>query len=157
MSRTHPDRRATQTWNRNVSVQLKCSMSLCSAEYADVKGLVSHLSSHIQEGLTVTCPFDGCSKTFNVKTSFTSHISRYHRRWDVTQITPVNLCEVAEQSSPGEGAHDVDSVPEEIDVINTDQSNNEVQDTYTNSLVLFYLGLQSKQLVPASTITKIAN
>lgn len=156
MSQAHPDKRATQTWNHNVSVPLKCSMSLCSAEYADVKGLVSHLS-HIQDGLTVTCPYDGCSKTFNVKTSFSSHISRYHRRWDVTQIAPVHLCEVAEQSSPGEGAHDVDSVPDEIDAINTDQSENEVQDAYTNSLAQFFLGLQAKQLVPASTITEIAN
>jgi len=41
--------------------------------------------------------------------------------------------------------------------INADQSNNEVQDAYTSSLAQFYLGLQAKQLVPASTITKIAN
>ncbi len=70
MSQTHPDTSTRRTWNRSVSVQLKCSFNFCSSEYADVKGLVSHLSGHIQESLTVTCPFDGCSKTFNVKTSF---------------------------------------------------------------------------------------
>lgn len=64
MSRTHT--RIRQRWNQSVSVQLKCLFNFCSREYADVKRLVSYLSNHIQEGLTVTCPFDGCSKTFNV-------------------------------------------------------------------------------------------
>lgn len=84
MSRAHVDSRNTQTWNRNVSVQLKCSFNFCSSEYADLKTLKCHLSGHIDEGLTVTCPFDGCSKTFNVKSSFLTHISRYHEGWDVT-------------------------------------------------------------------------
>ncbi len=121
----------------NVSVQLKCSINFCSTEYADIKGLVSHLSSHIQEGLTVTCPFLGCSKTFSVKTSFSSHISRYHRSWNITQISPVHLCDVAVQSFPGEEAHVSDSVPEEIDVTDADQSKDKVQDAYTENLALF--------------------
>lgn len=75
MSRTHPDTGIRQTWNRSVSVQLKRLFNFCSREYAEVKRLVSHLSNQIQEGLTVTCPFDGCSKTFIVKTSFSSHLS----------------------------------------------------------------------------------
>ena len=94
----------------------------CSREYADVKRLVSHLSDHIQESLTVTCPFDGCSKTFNIKTSFSSHISRYHRGRSVTQTTPVHLCEAAEQYFPGERAHVAENIPEGIDVSNADQS-----------------------------------
>lgn len=155
ISRTHPDRRARQTWNRNVFLQLKCSINFCSTEYADIKGLVSHLSSHIQEGLTVTCPFDECSKTFNVKMS--SHISRYHKSWNVTQILPVHIVKVAVQSSPGEEAHVSDSVPEEIDVTDADQSKDEAQDAYTENLPLFFLGLEAKHLVPPSTITEIVN
>lgn len=79
MSRTDPDTSTRQTWNRSASVQLKCSLNFCTREYADVKELTCHLSDHIQEGLTVTCPFDACSKNFNVKTSFSAHISRCHR------------------------------------------------------------------------------
>lgn len=82
-----------------VSVQLKCSFYFCSSKYVDVKGLVSHLSGHIQESVTVSCPFDGCSKTFNVKSSFSSHISRCHRGWNVTQIATVHLCVEAEEQS----------------------------------------------------------
>ncbi len=59
----------------------------------------------------------------------------------------------------GEGSHVAE--PEGISVINEEQSNDfgsdEVQDTYTQNLALFYLGLQVKYLVPAATITEIAN
>lgn len=94
MSQTHKDTSTRQTWNRNVSVQLKCLLNFCNREYADVKRLVTHLSGHIQGGLSVTCPFGNCVKTFNVKTSFSSHISRCHRG---TQIAPAHICEVGQE------------------------------------------------------------
>ncbi|KAF3834365.1 hypothetical protein F7725_025569 [Dissostichus mawsoni] len=156
MARTHSDR-SRQTWNRSVSVQLKCSFNFCSTEYADLKSLVSHLSGHIHEGLTVMCPFDGCSKTFNVKSSFSAHISRYHKGWDVTKIAPVHICELAERSLPGEGSH-VEPEPNVVDAEHSDNfGSDQEKDTYTESLAQFYLGLQAKYLVPASTITEIAN
>lgn len=157
MSRTHVDRRGTQTWNRNVSVQLKCSFNFCSSEYADLKTLKCHWSGHIGEALTVTCPFDGCSKTFSVKSCFLTHISRYHKGWDVTKTAPVHKCELTERSLQGEGSH---VEPESLD-IDAEQSDHfgsdQVKDTFTESLAQFYLGLQAKYLVPASTITEIAN
>ncbi|XP_023199661.1 uncharacterized protein LOC111610315 isoform X2 [Xiphophorus maculatus] len=97
MSRTHSDLKTSQTQNRTLSVQLKCSFNFCTTEYVDVKGIISHLSGHIEEGLAITCPFDGCSKMFHVKPSFSSHISRYHRGWNESQISAVLLCDVAEQ------------------------------------------------------------
>lgn len=163
MSQAHVDSRSTQTWNRNVSVQLKCSFNFCSSEYADLKTLKCHLSGHIDEGLTVTCPFDGCSKTFNVKSSFLTHISRYHKGWDVTKIAPVHICELTERSFQGEGSHVEPVELEEPESFNIDaeQSDNfcsdQVKDNFTESLAQFYLGLQAKYLVPASTITEIAN
>lgn len=160
MSRAHVDRRSTQTWNRNVSVQLRCLFNFCSSEYDDLKTLKCHLSGHIDEGLTVTCPFDGCSKTFNVKSSFLTHISRYHKGWDVTKIAPVHICELTERSFQGEGSHVEPEEPESFN-IDAEQSDNfcsdQVKDNFTESLAQFYLGLQAKYLVPASTITEIAN
>ena len=157
MARTHPDTKTRQTWNRSVSVQLKCSFNFCSSEYGDLKSLVSHLSGHISEGLTVTCPYGGCSKTFNVKSSFSSHICRYHKGWGVTQIAPVHLCEVADQSFPGEGSSVVQAEVIVDDAEHSDNLGDQEKDGYTESLAQFFLGLQAKYLVPASTITEIAN
>ncbi|XP_060772952.1 zinc finger and BTB domain-containing protein 17-like isoform X1 [Neoarius graeffei] len=105
MSRTHPERSVRQTWNRSVSVPLKCSFNYCTREYVELKQLVSHLNDHIQEGLHVVCPFDGCGRTFNVKTSLSSHISRIHRGWNTTQISSIYLSDVQ--------ARLTDSTPEE--------------------------------------------
>lgn len=38
-----------------------------------------------------------------------------------------------------------------------DGGSDKVQNTYTENLALFYLGLQGKYLVPASTIREISN
>lgn len=165
MSRTHPTTKNRQA--RSISVQLKCSFNFCAGEYSNVKGLVSHLSGHIQDGLTVICPFDGCSKTFNVKTSFSSHVSRYHRGWNAIQVAPIHFCEVEEQSLPlqeevanqsssGEGEHISEEVEDAVDQCR-DLENNEAHHIFTQNLALFYLGLQAKYLVPASTVTEIAN
>lgn len=142
------------------AVHMSRTHNFCNREYADVKRLVTHLSGHIQEGLSVTCPFGNCAKAFNVKTSFSSHISRCHRGWTVTQIAPAHICEVG-QPLLGEGAHVTENVTENTDVADAAQSidveNDNIQDAYTTNLALFLLRLQAKCLVPASTITGIAN
>lgn len=77
----------------------------------------------------------------------------------VTQIAPVHLCEVAEHSLTGEGSNVVEPGPEgNIDVAEpSDNLGEQVEADYTHSLAQFFLGLQSKYLVPASTITEIAS
>lgn len=147
MSRTHQTTQIRQA--HGISIQLKCSLNFCAGEYTNVKGLVSHLSSHIQDGLTVICPFDGCSKTFNVKTSFSSHVSRYHRGWTATQLAPMYFSEVEEQSFPlqevagqsssGEGEHIQEEV---VDAVDQDLESNE--GTLTQNLALFFFGLASQ-------------
>lgn len=80
------------------------------------------------------------------------------------------------QSLTDEETHVTENAPQGNDVIDAGQSEDvpevnceigaeqgkdvkseEVQDSYTENLALFYLGLQAKYLVPASTITEIAN
>lgn len=106
----------------------------------------------------VTCLFGDCAKTFNLKTSVSSHISRCHRGWTVTQIAPAHICE---DGQLGEGAHVTENVTENTDVTEAAQSidveNDNIQDAYTTNLALFFLRLQAQFLVPASTIIGIAN
>lgn len=163
MSRTHPERSVRQTWNRSVSVPLKCSFNYCTREYVELKQLVSHLNDHIQEGLHVVCPFDGCGRTFNVKTSLSSHISRIHRGWNTTQISSIYLSDVQARltdSTPEVSTYvstDPDTdVHSQVCQGNTDNDKN-AQDRFIENLALFCLGLQTKYLVPASTISEIVN
>ena len=58
---------------------LTCYMDLRSSKCEDIWGLLLHLKSHITEGKTVTCPIRQCDKTFTVKPTFTSHVSRKHK------------------------------------------------------------------------------
>lgn len=70
------------------------------------------------------------------------------------------MCELTEESFSVNRGH-VENVPGGSDLVDTDQcvkvESNKVHDSYTENLALFYLGLQAKYLVPASTITEIAN
>lgn len=75
-------------------------------------------------------------------------------------IAPVHICEPTERSLQGEGSH---VEPEKPETFNTDaeQSDNfesdYLKDTFIECLAQFYLGLEVIYLVPASTITEIAN
>jgi hypothetical protein len=56
------------------------------------------LNCHLQEGLDIMCSFHGCAKTFKVKSSFSSHLSWYHKNWDATQIAAVYVRDAVEQA-----------------------------------------------------------
>ncbi|XP_032366275.1 uncharacterized protein LOC116685222 [Etheostoma spectabile] len=84
------------SFNRNISVPLKCSWEFCGKECESIKGLVAHLKCHLQEGLEVTCPYSGCAKAFKVISSFTSHLSRCHKQCDVTHIDQSYIRETTE-------------------------------------------------------------
>ena len=45
-----------------------------------------HLKTHLEDNAEISCPFDGCSRKFNKKSSFTSHLSRNHRHLSVSLI-----------------------------------------------------------------------
>ena len=126
-----------------VSVQLKCSLNFFSREYSDVKGFMSHLSGHIQEGLTVSCPFDGCNKNFNVKTPFSSHISRNHRGWGVTQIAPVHPSKCSDFWG--------NTSPDVMDVSDADQSK-DVDNDKANKLIVWVVWPTLKPFISGSLL-----
>jgi hypothetical protein len=47
---------------------------------------MSHLKAHVKEGIVITCPFQKCGKTFRIPSTFTAHVSRSHKNWDVVCI-----------------------------------------------------------------------
>ena len=58
--------------------ELICDIPLCSQICKGYRELLKHLKQHIQDGVTVKCPFEKCCKSFKLKSSFSSHVSRCH-------------------------------------------------------------------------------
>lgn len=145
-----------RTLYHTVSVRLKCAWEFCSKECENLKVLLSHLCAHLQEGLAIACPFQSCSKSFKIKSSFSAHVARYHKNWDVTQIAFTHLAETIEHhddlSENNVEVHTGLHVEAEFE---TPESG--PLDKYTENLALFFLGLQAKYIVPASTVTEIAS
>ncbi|XP_052433435.1 uncharacterized protein LOC127974294 [Carassius gibelio] len=108
---------------------------------------------HIKEGRKVTCPFKQCGKTFTVKSTFTSHLSRKHNKnieglIDSITANPEASCsqiqDIDVQTDADENDEEPDVSPENVD--NT---------LFLRNLALFYLKLQAKLLLPASVIQTI--
>ncbi|KAK6167118.1 hypothetical protein SNE40_021218 [Patella caerulea] len=61
----------------DLSCHITCAV--CSMEnISNIKLLISHLSSHLLNSVTVICPFDKCSCTYDKASSLRSHICRVH-------------------------------------------------------------------------------
>lgn len=61
-------------------VDLACTVEGCSFVSATFSTLCEHLHWHIKDGRKVSCPYTDCSKYFRVRSSFTSHLSRKHKK-----------------------------------------------------------------------------
>lgn len=54
-------------------------LEYCHFTCTSLKDLIRHLKDHIDEGREIKCPFRSCERTFTVKSTFASHISRTHK------------------------------------------------------------------------------
>jgi len=143
-------------------VDLTCHVSSCRAKCDSLTEFYSHLKVHIKEGQTIACPFKQCDKTFTVISTFTSHLSRKHKRSEEVNLTDsvIGLAGVSGSSGPhGHGDSDLQCDVEIDAADNADHlefSPENIEDSlFLRNLALFYLKLQAKLLLPASTIQTI--
>lgn len=74
----HCRRQSTSTlWS---VIDLTCHVGLCSSKCENTQSFYSHLKVHIRERKEVACPFRNCDKRLKVQSSFSSHISRKHKK-----------------------------------------------------------------------------
>lgn len=64
----------------NQDAHFTCNISTCAKIYNAKSKYVKHLKSHILQGSCVNCPYSECHKAYNNITSFTGHISKFHRK-----------------------------------------------------------------------------
>ncbi|XP_074645861.1 uncharacterized protein LOC141902120 [Tubulanus polymorphus] len=94
-------------------------------EFDSLNDLIVHLKNHINFGTEIMCPFNNCAQIYSNKSSFSSHMSRKHTRpWGLDA-----------------GRSDLMTSVNCFDA-----------KVFETDLALLYLRLQSKLLVPASTI-----
>jgi hypothetical protein len=127
--------------------QLSCKVFSCGKTLRSMNDFIAHLKSHLQDGsgTQVLCPYEGCDKIFRIKSSFTSHLSRKHRDSSVSapavSVTSEPMC-----------IADEEMISTESDIMNASEQNE-----FFYSIALFYLKLQAKFLLPATTIQSIIN
>lgn len=125
----------------------KCRVYFCEVQCGTLTQFLSHLKSHIQSGLEIRCPF-GCNRSFKVRFTFASHVSRTRKMCSVNQlIEPAMAIEttVSDLAPESERSDVVEhNFPEVVD-----------ESLFVRNVTLFYLKLQAKLLLPESTIQGI--
>ena len=123
--------------------------------------------------MTVGCPFEKCLKHFSKKSSFSSHLSRCHSTLTLSCLDnrfKINNDDVINNSVTRSCGDDdaVSSRPTAIAPESTSDSLLDAglhdaelsftdNDLFKRNLALFYLKLQAKLLIPASTVQLIAD
>lgn len=95
-----------------------CENIGCQKVCTDLRDLLSHLRSHLSKRELVNCPFAKCGKTFKVRSSFTSHISRIHKHATVGHVSATCSVELlsTEPASDLMGSGTVENAPESVDM-----------------------------------------
>lgn len=151
--RDHSFSKSNET-SKNVS--LNCSLPLCkNLFFADLPSLISHIKKHIDAGIKLKCPYSNCSFSFLNKSSFTSHLSRYHRNWGIDALSQNYFA--SQNESP---LCDNETSASSSSFENNNGGTYPVYkptslDNFSKDMGLFYLKLQAKKLVPISTIQLI--
>lgn len=155
LTRDHSKQAARRRY-RNVDIILQCDIIFCKQVCDDTKAMLKHLKEHLDVGATILCPFINCNSSFTKKSTFTSHLSRNHKS-NVTDNIPAEL--LARENNldnPEDDANeyvefDVDTL-DELEVL---QETDNIEDLFVQNLLLFYLQLESKYLLPSSTVQHI--
>lgn len=97
-------------------------------------------------------PFTGCTKYFRVRSTFSSHLSRTHT---------FSYQETSSHTAPDSQLNQQSTLPDEmfpeavLSMQDAEQDAVPDQSQFLNNLALFYLKMQAKMLLPATTIQTI--
>lgn len=138
------------TSNVEITQNLTCSVGTCLKEFHFMGELKKHLKKHIQSGITINCPYESCSRQYSHYSSFCSHVSRIHKKQysycNQLPTTTNNLIPTLDDESA-----DCQQCSD-IEIETNNDINNRIKD-----LSQFYLKLQCKHNIPASTIQIIVD
>ncbi|XP_030842614.1 uncharacterized protein LOC105437795 isoform X1 [Strongylocentrotus purpuratus] len=145
---------------------LDLTCTRCKMPCKEYNMLLSHLKEHIRNGDVVTCPFNDCTSEYRVVSSLTSHLYRIHPTLKCKPVIPISATGMDSSVLPpslGGTSNDCNKDTEDIEMqqqlpeVEEDEPSDESlsSDMFLESVALFYLGLESKQHIPQSTLQKI--
>ena len=142
----------------NAISEIHCQVSLCAFSSIVLTHFLSHLKSHLNDGTSIACPFNGCQKVYIVKSSFTAHLTRHHKGYEFCNVHPIYT--PSHDSSCSVPVHLQVSPHEDEECMDLDDAEESCvphleEKLFLEAMALFYLKLQAKLLLPASTIQEI--
>jgi hypothetical protein len=166
ISREHGNSRSQETNAKfyQSGVTLHCGLSSCNIICNDAASLIKHMQKHIKDGMSVTCPIKHCPKIYRVKSSFSSHLSRDHTNWTLSDLKDSTSLLSNVLNSTSTLLPDVDdmSVDKNLadEVVELDepslQQPLDLKEMFTKNLSLFFVKLVAQQLIPESVFDVIA-
>ena len=148
-------------------MSIRCQLAFCDEVVNGMDDFIKHLKEHMNVGTRVECPFEGCSRTYALTSTFTSHLSRKHskRILSVDYIhvqpnpvsVPASVPEVREDNPEAEMPQLIENMDETSDDENSFLKSNEFSSLYLRNLALFFLKLESKLTVPVTTVQSIVD
>lgn len=134
----------------SLCTNLRCNRVLCGKKFSKLRHLISHLNSHMKLGQTIQCCFRGCSRTFKLRSSFASHISRCHSNHKhISQLYLDKDCSDIQQ-------YNVERISlESVSSINVNETKLDIKSESTKDFAGFCLMLEAKLLIPSSSVQKI--
>ena len=154
LSRDHSNKTnvlSNENIDRGCMFELECPIVYCGQVLKNPTYLRQHFKSHLDQGQEMPCPFVGCSNAFKSYNGFKSHNFKYHKN-DNSVSEPAGIISFENQDN-SENNVQVDTAFD----LNYDEENNSdegvvTHQDYVQELATFFLKLQSKYLIPASTI-----
>lgn len=146
---------SVQTSNNPFSTY-DCSIATCRRIISSGKELISHLRTHIDSGIDILCPIVNCDKIFSNKSTFSSHLSRKHyNQIDSKPNSAVPIILVSNSKELETSSEETLVLPAPALCVDGNITNAEEQ--LLKNTALFFLKLQSKFLIPSSTVDSISS
>jgi hypothetical protein len=146
----------------NGPVSLVCPLDFFRQKAVNLGKFTAHLKGHIKEGTAITCPFQKCGKTFHLLSTFTAHVPRSHKHWDVLCIDGQYKADGQQQAPDmceSERAQQIDDCTENavsfMDCTDDIVSEQGAFQSLLHKLALWLMNLEAKFHILSSTIQAI--
>lgn len=90
ISREHRNDSVVKTHMKfhEVGMSLNCRILTRNTVCTNQASFVKHLHQHIREGMRIECPIKNCTKTYSIRSSFSSHWGCDHFHWSSADLKP---------------------------------------------------------------------
>lgn len=148
-------------------INLKCSLTSCSIILSDLPNLIGHIKEHMESDIKMAYPIVPCNRSYDKVSSFSSHLTRIH--WDAMNTLKTaaigEMYVIHEDAVTGPSDDTLHSITinEPMEDCSFESEVSNILNDYTlntnflKSMGLFYLKLESKNLIPSTVIQTICD